>query len=628
MVGNESFETILQQLEKRVVGLYKALLLYQIRSVCSYYRNQGLVFLRSLANLDDWDGDLKSVTDAEIVLQKDSDQYNSQHAKSSLGRLVELAETMETLLGDVHQTLRDFIDSQKETKMDEEDTKCRRELFVVDPQDDMETIEKKKDGLLDNAYKWILATKEYAAFTGWSGNKSPLPPCRLLWIKGHAGTGKTMLLIGIIRELSDQPAALSPNVSHFFCQGTGDKTYNNATAILRSLIWILLVQQPHLISHLQSMYKHKGRSLFTDGNALVAMSRVFKSMLKDPSLSPVYFIVDAFDECDQGLADLIQLISESLTLSDKVKWLVSSRPGVELKSPTTVELDAQSLERPVNAYIDHKLSNLIGRKGYTDIVLAKISDEIRHRAKNTFLWVALVFKSLDSVEGWYAVKIIMDIPPSLSELYNHMMTRIENGKMSDPQYCKNVLVATSLAYRPLLLSELAVLADLPPEIDPRTIVEKCGSFLTAKERTVYLIHQSTKEYLELNNMSRLQQGGAVQGHADMSRYSIDAMSKLGRNIYALPYPGSKSGDIMIPGPDPLEGLRYSCIYWATYVCQVWSQLGLQSSSAQLYDQVYQFLREHLLHWLEAVGWIGKTSEGVLAILALEAQIPVGLVYYH
>lgn len=68
VVGSESFETILQQLERTVVVLYKALLLYQMKSVCSYYRNQGLVFLRSLVNLDDWDGDLKSVTDAEAAL--------------------------------------------------------------------------------------------------------------------------------------------------------------------------------------------------------------------------------------------------------------------------------------------------------------------------------------------------------------------------------------------------------------------------------------------------------------------------------------------------------------------------------------------------------------------------------
>lgn len=103
---------------------------------------------------------------------------------------------------------------------------------------------------------------------------------------------------------------------------------------------MLLVQQPHLISHLRSKYKHKGRSLFSDGNALVALSRVFESMLKDPDLLPAYFIVDALDECDQGLADLVQLVLTSLTLSAKVKSLVSSRIVVELKNPDTVELDA------------------------------------------------------------------------------------------------------------------------------------------------------------------------------------------------------------------------------------------------------------------------------------------------
>ena len=98
VIGNESFQSILQQLEMTVVALYKALLLYQMKSVCSYYLNQGLVFLRGLTNLDDWDGDLKSVTDAEDTLQKDSDQYSSQHAKSSLRELLYTAEKTETML--------------------------------------------------------------------------------------------------------------------------------------------------------------------------------------------------------------------------------------------------------------------------------------------------------------------------------------------------------------------------------------------------------------------------------------------------------------------------------------------------------------------------------------------------
>lgn len=415
---------------------------------------------------------------------------------------------MEKLHKDIRQTLEQFIVQQKERQTDEEDTKCLCDLFVVDPQDDMETIEMKKDELLDDAYKWILDTKEYAAFTNWTNNKSSLSSCRLLWVKGHAGTGKTMLLMRIIRQLSAQPAVLSPNVSHFFCQGTDDKSRNSATAILRSLVWMLLVQQPRLISHLRSKYKHKGRSLFSDGNALVAISNVFKNMLRDPGLSPLYFIVDALDECDQGLTVLVQLISTSLTLSDKVKWLVSSRPEVELKNSDTsgglVELDSQNLTSPVNAYINYKLSALKEKDGYDDDTLAKVSNEIRQRAKNTFLWVALVFKELSSVEGWYAVEIIEKIPPGLSELYDHMMTRIENGKMSDPQYCKNVLMATSLAYRSLSLFELPVLAGLPPKIKPQSMVEKCDSFLTTKENTVYLIHQFAKDYLKANYSSRFQ----------------------------------------------------------------------------------------------------------------------------
>ncbi len=39
-----------------------------MKSVCSYYRNQGLVFLRGMLSLDDWDGDLTLVTEAEATV--------------------------------------------------------------------------------------------------------------------------------------------------------------------------------------------------------------------------------------------------------------------------------------------------------------------------------------------------------------------------------------------------------------------------------------------------------------------------------------------------------------------------------------------------------------------------------
>jgi hypothetical protein len=66
-------------------------------------------------------------------------------------------------------------------------------------------------------------------------------------------------------------------------------------------------------------------------------------------------------------------------------------------------------------------------------------------------------------------------------------------------------------------------------------------------------------------------------------------------------------------------IKYACLHWIQHV---------QKSGAQLYDndQVHQFLQIHLLHWLEVLGWIGKSSEGILAILSLEALIPVSHLY--
>jgi NACHT domain len=67
----------------------------------------------------------------------------------------------------------------------------------------------------------------------------------VLWIKGDPGKGKTMLLCGIIDEMSalarlrDQSA--NTLLSFFFCQAT-DSRINNAAAVLRGLIYLLINQ--------------------------------------------------------------------------------------------------------------------------------------------------------------------------------------------------------------------------------------------------------------------------------------------------------------------------------------------------------------------------------------------------
>lgn len=243
---------------------------------------------------------------------------------------------------------------------------------------------------------------------------------------------------------------------------------------------MLPIQQPDLIRHLKSDHQSSGGAVFTDANAIFALSRMFRSIAKDTR--PVYFIVDALDECEHGLEQLIKVISTSLTLSHNIRWLVSSRREVDVVTKLgnhaiagTLDLNAQSLGGPVNAYIDHKLSALAGRTGYEDEVLADIAEEVRSRAENIFLWVWLVFKQLDLEHGWHALEIIQAMPPDLPQLYDHMMTRIERGAR-DLQYCKDMLIAASLAYDPLSLSELVILTSCHAKLMPRQLLRNVAHF--------------------------------------------------------------------------------------------------------------------------------------------------------
>jgi hypothetical protein len=196
-----------------------------------------------------------------------------------------------------------------------------------------------------------------------------------------------------------------------------------------------------------------------------------------------------------------------------------------------------------------------------------------------------------------------------------MMYKIEKGKRDDPKYCKKVLVATTLAFRPLTLSELKVLSELPDN-STAAIVQKCGSFLTVQEETVYLIHQSAKDYLEENYESKLRPTGVSQGHEEIALYSIEAMcANLRRNMYNLNY-GFKPANMRPPQPDPLASIQYSCVFWVHHLDA--SNLESLENKRVLADDgcVLVFLREKFLHWLESLSLLGYLSEGVDSVRKL------------
>ncbi|KAL1641602.1 Vegetative incompatibility protein HET-E-1 [Didymella pomorum] len=301
--------------------------------------------------------------------------------------------------------------------------RCVQDVRHTDPRDDKKRIEETQGGLLADSYRWVL---ENATFQQWQQD----PHSRLLWIKGDPGKGKTMLLCGIIDELHcSLPRTAS--LAHFFCQAT-DSRINSATAVLRGLLYMMVKQQPSLISHVRKKHDDAGKALFEDANAWVALTEIFVDVLRDSGLNTTYLIIDALDECITDLSNLLDFIARQSSSSSRVKWIVSSRnwPDIEAQLEKaghevrlSLELNAKSVAAAVDIFIQRKVDQLSQEKQYKPEVRSAVLQHLTSNANGTFLWVALVCQDLKTVPKWNVLKRLVLFPPGLDALYKRMMRK-------------------------------------------------------------------------------------------------------------------------------------------------------------------------------------------------------------
>ncbi|KAK4164711.1 hypothetical protein QBC43DRAFT_317354 [Cladorrhinum sp. PSN259] len=204
----------------------------------------------------------------------------------------------------------------------------------------------------------------------------------------------------------------------------------------------------------------------------------------------------------------------------------------------------------------------------------------------------------------------------VSALYDHMMADIQERQTPDSGYCNSVLLAVLLARRPLSVSELSAAAGLPPNINTITILEFCGFCYVTTDGTVDFIHQTANDYLKKNIALELHPAGAARARADIGNRLIDEMSLLLRqNMYNLD-PGSELDYITTPRPDPLAAIKYACMFWADHFSFLdgVNAKGLNGLTDR--GRVFEFLKKHFLHWLEALSLMRKLSDAVCSIRKL------------
>lgn len=623
-------------LEDCIVRLYKQLLIYQMKSVCRYNRREIYVFFRDMVKLDDWEGKLTNVKEAENDVQSKLEEYQSVSIRESIRGLA-------GAMGKQFNELAIAIQEQTRAQQNAQDRSKRQDYLralrqMVDPHDEKERIQDEKGDLLRDCYSWILG---HPRFTEWHQDRSTK---KILWITGDPGKGKTMLLCGIIDELEKKPTNI---LSYFFCQAT-QETLSNATAVLRGLIYGLAKTYPQLDRHISEKYENGGgAAAFVGGTAWVVMRNILKAMLSDPRMDGVILVVDALDECVEGRQKLLEFICESSGAADsRAKWIVSSRNWLDIEkgmgkvmkntSKLSLELNDCLVSNAVRKYVEQKVADLATEPPFEDNwdLCDKVSDCLNKNSGNTFLWVALV---CDALRGGNVLEerhvsgpngILDEFPGGLNNLYGRMLENIEsNTRSSDKELCKHVLAVTSVMKRHVSLQELCSIMASSDHFDgePKTLeslVRCCGSFLNIRMGIIHFVHQSAVEFLHEEALKEIFPLGIKATHRDVFVSSIKATSKVVcRNIYGLrdsdgrEAPGLRRDEITTPQPDPLVPIQYASTYWIEHLSELGTPIHIDDHKV-----INPFLQNKFLYWIETLSLLNQLSQAIKGIQKLQKLV--------
>ena len=190
---------------------------------------------------------------------------------------------------------------------------------------------------------------------------------------------------------------------------------------------------------------------------------------------------------------------------------------------------------------------------------------------------------------------------------------------------KHTLGSMVVLLSPLSTSSLSRLLHLPREDVDRTF-EDLYAILDIPEdptRPLRLHHPSFRDFLFNKDRCGEFWVDEKEAHQNLAAGCIQPMSQtLKKDICEMHAPGSQASQVASSWIEeclPPE-VQYACLYWVQH---------LQRSGSQVHngDKAHRFLQAHLLHWLEALGGMGKTSEGIRAILSLEAYVPVSYLLF-
>ncbi|KAA6411567.1 MAG: hypothetical protein FRX48_04847 [Lasallia pustulata] len=473
----------------------------------------------------------------------------------------------------------------------------------------------------------------------------------IYWLNGLAGTGKSTIARTVARKYFENGQL---GASFFFSRGGGD--VGHASKFFTTIA-VQLAQKS------QSLQRYIGDAVRKNANiATQSLGDQWRQVVLGPLSklsgdsypSSYIFVIDALDECDnnEDIRTILKLLAEAQTFQTiRLRVLLTSRPEIPIRHgfyqiPET-EHQLFVLHHISPSIIDHDITIFLkynlGRIGQTKPSLSaswpgeETVNQLVQIASGLFIWAATACRFIQEVGKVILIRkrlaAILQIGSSivgeqpekhLNEIYTTVLKHSipANGSEEEKEeflsMLRDILGSIVTLLSPLSIHSLSRLLNFQSgEVDD--CLEDLHAILDIPRdhtRLLRLHHPSFRDFLLKKDRCNDSNFWVDEKPANetLAARCIQLMStSLKEDICGVTIPGTLVTDIKRSRVEqclPLE-VQYACLHWVKH---------LQRGDAQLRDNdyVHQFLQKHLLHWLEALGWMQKISEGILEIISLES----------
>jgi ankyrin repeat protein len=393
-------------------------------------------------------------------------------------------------------------------KLSKEQQRCHQ-LFRLQTSNRDATYEWYKERTEERAEDTCMWFLKHKHFQSWLKQKSGP-----LLVSADPGCGKSVLA----KYLIDQGLPRSATICYFFFKSQDQDTTRQA---LCALLHQLFSLKPALIEHATRKYSENGEKLI---NNTASLWEILQDAVRDPRVGPVIIVLDALDECAESeFTDLMRHVHSQFS-SDRseygtLKYLLTCRPYGQilsrfwglLKAFPNIHIpgeeDSETISQEINHVISCRINQLALQKRLSSQIKGRLEKRLREASHRTYLWVCLVFDSLEKENFKKTPKgvelAVATLPRSVNEAYEQILSKTDEEPM-----VRRVLSIILAARRPLNLSEMNVAVnvgyesksiddlDLEDDKDFKTRLRSlCGLFVSIHRGSIYFLHQTAREFL-------------------------------------------------------------------------------------------------------------------------------------